>query len=972
MEEKTNVTAIANNEEDYLSPQNRVTRVHIDYNRSAKKYKSALLGKQPKKPLYLRVFLVALCLAGFIMLPFIIADRGYFLLYGDFNVQQVSFYMHCHDAIRSGAMGWDFKTDLGANFIGSYSFYNLGSPFFWLTMLLPRAAVPYSIGPLLALKIACCATTGYAYIRRFTKDEEWALIGGLLYAFSGFSLFNIFFNHFHEPMVFFPLLLLALEMTMEDDEKLVFALAVFANCMVNYFFFVGEVLFVIIYFIIRLFSGCWKFTMKKYLTLAFEAVAGLCLSGFILMPSLETVLQNPRTNSFLTGWSGLLYGESQRYLNILESFFFPPDLPARANFTPDSGANWGSIAAYLPVFGMIGVIAFLKSRPCHWLKRVIITLMFFAFIPILNSAFVMFNQAYYARWFYMLTLMTSLATVLALTSRKTNWRSGIKWGAGITLAIALGIGLSVKQISADGAITEMGLAPYKDRFWVYVAIALIAIAATVLVIYKLRRQRDRAGAYSIAFIAVLALSAVTWIYFIAEGKTLSYDSRTYIIPYALSRGENIDMPEGEKEKAQNAEFRIDVNNGMDNIGLFWDMSSINFFHSIVPQSVMKFYPTVGVERGVASRPELSNYALRSLLSVKYLFDDAGQSNFGSTQPVSSTDLYESWQYTDPDGYIVTVEPTQADEELQGQWHESQISYSSVKYDTVMPGYTYVSTSNGFNLWENEYYIPMGFTYDSYILAEDFESFAEIERGNVMLSAMVISNEQASRHDDILQKLDIENCVVSYEQYYADCRERAQESCSYYMPDSSGFSAEITLESENLVFFSVPYDSGWTATVNGEAVEIEQVNIGFMAVRCPAGVSEIRFEYTTPWLKTGIIMSVVTLAVLLLYAAFIVRPKFLGKVLSPVWAGMDSLGSAISNRLNRPVAPHLSHDYAVRHGAEDEKGVFFPASSSDSEEDFVFGFDEEDLDRASDEQFEQERRDELEAFLSDEDDLSSDD
>lgn len=79
---------------------------------------------------YWRAFLYGIGISLLFFLPFILWDDGYFLFYGDFNVQQVPFYQMCHDAIRSGNLGWSWTTDLGANFIGSYTFYLLGSPFF--------------------------------------------------------------------------------------------------------------------------------------------------------------------------------------------------------------------------------------------------------------------------------------------------------------------------------------------------------------------------------------------------------------------------------------------------------------------------------------------------------------------------------------------------------------------------------------------------------------------------------------------------------------------------------------------------------------------------------------------------------------------------------------------------------------------------------------------------------------------------
>ncbi len=127
----------------------------------------------------LMTFLVTLGMGILLFLPFIIFDRGYFIYYGDFNVQQIAFYRLAHDCVREGNVFWNWTTDLGANFIGSYSFYLLGSPFFWLTLPFPSAAVPYLMGPLLMLKFACAGTAAYALLRRFVRPNL-AMLGGIL------------------------------------------------------------------------------------------------------------------------------------------------------------------------------------------------------------------------------------------------------------------------------------------------------------------------------------------------------------------------------------------------------------------------------------------------------------------------------------------------------------------------------------------------------------------------------------------------------------------------------------------------------------------------------------------------------------------------------------------------------------------------------------------------------------------------
>ena len=90
------------------------------------------------------------------------------------------------------------------------------------------------------------------------------------------------------------------------------------------------------------------------------------------------------------------------------------------------------------------------------------------------------------------------------------------------------------------------------------------------------------------------------------------------------------------------------------------------------------------------------------------------------------------------------------------------------------------------------------------------------------------------------------------------------ACDAFEADGTGFTAHITLESENLVFFSVPYDEGFSATVNGGAAPVERVNGGLCAVPCGAGENTIVFTYQTPGLRLS---TTISLAALLVWAVY---------------------------------------------------------------------------------------------------------
>lgn len=782
------------------------------------------MALRPEKERRLSTFLIALGVAAGFILPYTLLGEGYFLFYGDFNVQQIPFYQMCHAAVRDGNIGWNWLTDLGANFIGSYSFYLLGSPFFWITLIFPNSWVPYLMGPLLVIKFALSALTGYLFIRRFTRTPAAAQLGGLLYAFSGFSIYNIFFNHFHEAIIMFPLLLLSLELLITENRRGIFMLTVCLSALVNYFFFFGMVVFTVIYFFVRLLSGAIKIRPARFITVAFEAILGVGLAAILLVPSFYAVIDNSRVSNILLGWSGITYGKEQIYLNIIECFFFPPDLPARPVFFPGAQVKWSSLGGWLPLFSMAGVFTWFITQKKSWIKRIIGICIFMALVPILNSAFYAFNTSYYARWFYMPILIMSLATVILTEDPSVDWGAGFRWTVGVTAAFALTIGFFPQKDENDKLIfglysqSEDGM--YIARFWLTVLIAAVSLIILGLVLKLLKKERSRFHRA-----AIICTCIITLIYanvYVALGKTHSYENDVMID--SLIEGD-VDLGDGD--------FRIDVYSGVDNTGMYLGYPAINAFHSIVPSAITDFYEYIGEERTVGSRPSTEISAIRPLLSVKYLLNRTGGDSFIDD----------------------TGEPQ-------------------------MAGYKYIRTEGGYYIYENQNYIPYGFSYDYYMTDEFCAAYSESSRANLMLKAILLSDEQIKKYGHCFESIetlrggalfDTDNDIslnITDDAITKDAERLRKTAADSFEVSKNGFRATVSRDSETLVFFSVPYDKGWSATVNGKPVEVERVNVGFMAVPVGEGESHIVFTYETEGLSLGIIITLgaIGLAIIYLLAA----------------------------------------------------------------------------------------------------------
>ena len=777
--------------------------------------------EQSHKKFWQAVGLCALTAAIF-FLPFYILDGGFFHYAGDFNSQQISFYRYMNgfvkgagypDSTFAGAPHNTFSwaTDLGSGVMNAYSFYLYGSPFFWLSVLLPQSWLPYMMVPLLVLKFGVAGGGAYLYLRRYVKNANYAVLGACLYALSGFAVYNVFFNHFVDVVALFPYLLWALDEAIYEDRHGLFAFWVAVNLLNNYFFFVGQVIFLCIYFVCKLTAKDFRLTGRKFGHLLWESVLGVVMGCLLLFPAVLSLLQNPRTIDLSSGWGFLTYAKVQQYLAILLSWILPPDSPYLTSVWSEGVIKWTSMTAYLPLCSLAGAMAYWRSRKADSKKRIVAVCAVCALVPVLNSAFYALNSSYYARWYYMPTLILAAMTVNALEDPDIDLDAparGIGWIMLATLVFA------VVPVRDDTTETwSFGVLKNPGQFFVVLGFGLLGLMLYRVLCSKWRQdsrfaQRMTAAVLAFAFLfSVVHIGIGKFGQWYTDSDLVKQDTNALLLKN--------DLPEGD--------YRVDTYKIHDNIVMWLDKSCLQYFGSTAAPSILSFYPALGVKRDVRSEPELSNYALRGLLSVEYLI----------TTPEKQTDF-----------------ENEADD-----------------------GWEYAFAKDGYAVYRNTNYVPMGFAYDYYLTQTEYEEIAKATRANLLMRALVLTDEDAAVYGKYLTHLpEGRREELYYESYVQDCRERRATAASVFQMNNSGFHAEITLEKENLVFFSVPYDDGFTAYINGQEADIVEVDEGLMAVLCPAGENSIDFVYQPDGIRLSRPLTLGGIVVWLAYTAYFVWRK----------------------------------------------------------------------------------------------------
>lgn len=769
------------------------------------------------KSKYLLCFILGFGLMLFILLPDLIKYKGILYYIGDYNHQVLPFYFNVHENIRNGNFLWDWFSGLGNNQIIAYTGHCLTSPFFWISMLFPAKWLVYLMPVFWCAKFGTAVVTAFAYIKQYVKTDNYAIIGALIYGFSGFMAYNTVYS-FIEVISFFPLMLLAIDQLIDHEKRGFFAVMVAFMALLSFYFFFGQVIFVILYFIIKCICKSYRFTWKKFFQLAFEAVCGVLIAMIVLAPVVVVLLNTTRYQP-ATDWQSLFLYDTglQRYGKIIQSMFLIPDFFDYSNFFMDYveeypyGGAIASIATYLPLFSMTGVISFMWAKKKNWASVLLTSCLIIAFVPCLNNLFSGLTPNYYARWFYMPLLIMAMITAYTLEhSDEISMKPGII-ATGIA-TLCLGIIFTFYNVFEVYRWDFSNF--YTDRFygWYSLGLAVVSLIIVYLTIYKMKRDKE--------FTAKLIAFTCVGVYF----------SSGFMVMYGLNKSDkkqlDIDRSAINEYMPINLEddsfFRVYFNRL--NIPAMWGLMNAHQFNSICESSLEEFYSLIGMNEDgyVDFDTYLDLGKIRHVMSM-----------FSGKYYISYENNEHIW--TEEEHYAIT----------EG---------------------THVIDKQGiFYIFENDNYIPMGFTYDYSITREQLEAIPEKDRAYALLKALCLEE------NDILPEIPEELLEdTSYEAFAKDCENRRSVTASRFEKSKNGFTAEITLPEENYVFFSVPYDKGFTAVDgNGNELEIYKANIGFMAVKLPAGTSTVVFSYMPTGLRLGIVLSI---SGVLLLVGYLVIPK----------------------------------------------------------------------------------------------------
>ena len=220
----------------------------------------------------------------------------------------------------------------------------------------------------------------------------------------------------------------------------------------------------------------------------------------------------------------------------------------------------------------------------------------------------------------------------------------------------------------------------------------------------------------------------------------------------------------------------------------------------------------------------------------------GVTTYDSTYLASSDELVQ----LDPD-HIYGHWSWSFDIENQDVLDLVSVKYGVTGLNTACPfknGRLVTTYMDTWNIWENLDYINLGKTYTDLETWDDYDPSKSAD-----VTAKVICHAEDA--EEIRSLLGKEEVV-----------------CDTAEADGRKVYAWISTTENGFAVLSVPYDEGWSATVNGQPARIYEVNGGLSGIAVPAGGAEIQMTFTPKGLKKGIVVSgigvLLVLGIIVLY------------------------------------------------------------------------------------------------------------
>lgn len=804
-----------------------------------------------------------------VIMIIIFAQRGIFpfgeesFLRTDMYHQYAPFFSEFrHKLAEGGSLLYSWDIGLGVNFAALYAYY-LASPLNWLLILCPGKYVIEFMTAAIVLRIGLAGLSFTCYLRKRSGVPDFgACFFGIFYALSGYMAAYSWNIMWLDCIVLFPLILLGLEQLVREKKGLLYCISLALSILSNYYISIMICMFMVIYFAVLMVLD-WE---------NFKDGWGKCIGLFagcsLLAGGLAAAVLLPEIFALQSTASG-----EMSFPQTVESYFSIVDMLARhiGNVQVEIGLeHWPNI--YCGTAVLMLFLLYLVCRNISLREKAVYCslLLFFLTSFSVNVLNFIWHGFHYPN--SLPARQSFIYIALMLTVCFQAYRNLDRFSDRSILAAFLG---AVSFVLLSQKFREGDEAYHFAVF--YGAIFFLAVYAGLMVLYRRRGQGERGRKWA-ALAALLTLFTVC--VEAAVNTTCTSVTTTSRTAYTADNEAVETLAASLKGSADF--YRIEkTDQRTKNDGAWMHFPSVSLFSSMAHADVTEFMKSLGCEGSTnAYSITGSTPFVDCLLSVKYAFYPREQSmdRLEYVQDYQGTYLYAN-RYALPLGFMIP-------DIMKNEWHLNMANPADVQnslcslFDAPDVLQEETGLGNGPSLIytpeeSGEYY---AFVSNKQVKSvslkkgEEKDTFDNINRGYLIEVGMVEAGETlAFQNEEGNEDLGIRLYRYNEAGLEHVYRKLAESPLTLSVWEDDRLKGTVDAGMGGTLFTSIPYDKGWTVTVDGQERQPQELFGAFLGIELEPGSHVIECSYMPEGLKEGMMISLLCAAVLAA-AVFISRRR----------------------------------------------------------------------------------------------------
>lgn len=853
---------------------------------------------------YLIYSIIFLLLLPIIYMPFLIEGRTFVWNIDGIN-QHYPILIYYGELLRGLFMGKgfpmvDFSIGLGFDTITTLHYYAIGDPIALLSVFMVGKIAPLIYSLMILLRLYLIGISFLIFGRYWRLNKNGVILGAIMFVFCGYSYFSgVRHPYFLNPMIYLPLLLIGLEEVLRRKKPQLLIIISFLCTISNFYFLYIVTVMAVIYVMLRYIGTYYKEYKNKVVGLLLIGlrtgsyyILGMSMAAVIFLPIVYAFFQNGRMESKPEVLTGYFFYNKSYYIYALQGLF-------ASGVTPHYWVDLTFVG--LTGFSVAIIICNSKYRK---LAIAFILTMLALFIP----AFGYFMNAFTYitnRWDFLVAFV--VAVVFAVTYEKL-FRMGSREKTLIVIGI---LGYAVLAfVFPSEAIVKYAFLILLSSFLLIMVLQTGRVLGwqrlqnTVLYLLVIGNiafngyayYSEEFNGYSAQFLTNSEISELTdtgaakmlseleneWYRVETYGDNVRNESLIHDYNDVSSYFSLMDGSVGEFYKelemvSQRSAYRID-----------------NQDSRTIPDALAGVKYFISTDRNAAPYAYELKETMKLGSETYYLFENLYALPIGYTYTsyMTEKDYHRLNSLQKQNALLYNVVLEKSTNHVKRTKQNMNVGIEELDYNIYVDGSIDLE-GDGFRVINKG--AMMKLSFDSKEKSETYIRFVNLtidQREMLMRTFKVKGEGEISKKVNIRNKYhntyfgkvnflinmgyskSIKNWVritfpekgsygcdqivvysLSMKHIKQQLEQLRRESLQHVKESNNLIEGDIALSQNGILVLSIPYSTGWSATVDGEKAEIMKANVMYSAIELPEGEHRISLNYRTPYLMEGALISI---------------------------------------------------------------------------------------------------------------------